>query len=383
VPQDVIYLMAHSTGAEPTDLVPAMEDFLNRQWADGLVGAWNNNDWITLPPRLGDRLGRLVGAAPGQVMCGDSTSVQLFQALFALCRLNPERHTLITDANGFPADVYAAETVAKLLGMKFIQVPVQDLPGVLDDDTAVVGLGSVDVRTGEVYDVRGLTEQIHRAGGLVMWDLAHGIGVLPYDLDGLGVDAAVGSTYKYLSGGPGSPAFIYIPHRHQARAEMPLAGWLGHAAPFGFEPSYRAAGSIERARIGSPSAVALIALEAALDIFDEVSIEDIRAKSLQLTALTLDYLDAYLPEIPVATPREEARRGDKIALKLPYASELSHAMAARGVACDFRGPDILRLGFAPLYVSFTQVWDALEALRDIVQTRAYEDPAYNLVRIIP
>jgi kynureninase len=375
--------MDHSTGAEPTDVAPAMEDFLNRQWADGLVGAWNNNNWITLPPRLGDRIGRLIGAAPGQVICGDSTSVQLFQALFALCRLNPGRKTLITDTNGFPADVYAAETVAKLLGMTFVQVPAAEIPGVLDDDTAVVGLGSVDVRTGEIYDAPGLTNQIHEAGGLVMWDLAHAIGVLPYDLDGIGVDAAVGSTYKYLSGGPGSPAFIYIPHRHQAKAEMPLAGWLGHAAPFGFEPTYRAAPSIERARIGSPSAVALIALEAALNIFDEVSIEEIRTKSLKLTALALDYLDAYLPELTVATPREDARRGDKIALRLPYGSELTHALAARGVACDFRGPDIVRFGFAPLHTSFTQVWDALEVLRDVIETRVYEDPAYNLVRIIP
>jgi kynureninase len=376
LPGKVIYLDGNSLGAMPTSVPPAVEDALARQWGADLIRSWNANGWWTLPGRVGDRIGRLVGAAPGQVICGDSTSVQVFQALVALARRRPDRHTIVTDAGGFPTDQYLAESAARMLGLRLVRVSPADVLGVLDGDTAVVALGAVDYRTGELWDSAGLTGAIHHAGALAMWDLAHAAGVLPFDLDGIGADAAVGCTYKYLNGGPGAPAWIYLPSATQDEADLPLTGWHGHSAPFDLDDTFTPARGIERARIGTPHVLSMLALEAALDVFDDLVMADVRAKSLALTELVIAYADAYLPGVEVVTPREPARRGGQVALRYPHAYEVTQALIARGVIGDFRAPDVIRLGFAPLYLRFADVWDALAELRDVLESGAYHDPRY-------
>jgi kynureninase len=382
LPDKVIYLDGNSLGALPANVPAAVSDAVVRQWGHDLIGSWNNNGWWTLPGRLGDRIGRLVGAAPGQIVCGESTSVQVFQALVALARLEPRRRTLVTDDTGFPTDQYLAESVARLLDLRLVRISPEAVDEVVDDDTAVVALGAVDYRTGELWDAPRITRAVKRAGARVMWDLAHAAGVVPFDLDGIGADAAVGCSYKYLNGGPGAPAWIYLPFRHQAAADLPLTGWHAHAAPFALEPKFTPAEGITRARIGTPQLLSMLALDAALDVFDDVPMDAIRSKSLALTRMVIDYADAYLPQAALVTPRDDARRGGQVALRLPSAYSVTQALVARGVVGDFREPDMLRLGFAPLYLSFTDVWDALEILRNVLETRAYEDPAYAVRHVV-
>ncbi len=377
LPDKVIYLDGNSLGALPVDVPAAVDDAVRRQWGDDLITSWNRNAWWTLPGRVGDRIGALVGAAPGQVMCGDSTSVQLFQALVAMARLRPNRRTLITDAGGFPTDQYLAESVARMLDLRLLRVRPDAVDTVIGDDTAVVALGGVDYRTGELWDAAAITRVIHDHGALALWDLAHVAGVAPFDLDGLDADAAVGCSYKYLNGGPGAPAWIYLPHRHQQAADLPLTGWHAHATPFALDDTFTPATGIERARIGTPHLLSMLALETALGVFDEAPIDAVRAKSLQLTQLVIDYVDAYLPDVQVVTPREPERRGGQVALRHRDAYAIVQALIARGVIGDFREPDVIRLGFAPLYLSHADVWDGCEILREVIETGAYRDPAFT------
>jgi kynureninase len=374
VPGGVTYLDGNSLGALPVGVASAVAETVEREWGRDLIGSWNGNGWWRLPARVGDRIGALVGAAPGQVLCGDSTSVQLFQALVALCRLNPGRRTLVTDGAAFPTDQYLAESAARLLGMRLVRCSPPQLGEVLDPDVAVVSFSAVDYRTGELWDTAAVTAAAHATGALVLWDLCHAAGAVPVELDALGADAAVGCSYKYLNGGPGAPAWIYLAARHQMAADLPLTGWQGHADPFALEPSYLPAAGIERARIGTPPIVAMRALDAALDAFDGVPPAALRAKSLGLTGLAIERADAL--GVPTVTPREEHRRGSQVALRHPHAYELTQALIARGVVGDFRAPDLLRLGFAPLYLSYVQVWDAMRTLGEVLAADAWRDPAF-------
>jgi kynureninase len=382
LPAGVIYLDGNSLGALPTTVPAAVHDAVGRQWGHDLIGSWNSNGWWTLPRRVGDRIGALVGAAPGQVICGDSTSVQLFQALTALARHGRGRRTLVIDGDNFPTDRYIAESVARLLGLRVVRASPPEVAAVLDGDvdgdSALVCLSCIDYRTGELWDVAGITEAAHRRGALVLWDLCHLAGAMPFTLDALSADAAVGCSYKYLNGGPGAPAWLYLPTRLVDGLDLPLAGWLGHADPFALAPSYRAASGIDRARIGTPPVLSMLALEAALSVWDGVDLAAVRAKSLALTGMVIEFADRLLAEfgVCVATPREHHRRGSQVALRMPNAYEVAQALIARDVIGDFRAPDILRLGFAPLYLTFTEVWDAMEQLREILATGAHTDSAY-------
>lgn len=380
VPDGIVYLDGNSLGALPTAVGAAVAETVSREWGRDLIASWNDNGWWTLPARVGDRIGALIGAAPGQVLCGDSTSVQLFQALVALARLRPDRRVLITDDANFPTDQYLADSVAQLLGLRVVRVSPRDvLPALgsvaLGPDVAVVAFSAVDYRTGELWDTAAITAAAHGAGALVLWDLAHAAGVLPLELDALGVDAAVGCSYKYLSGGPGAPAWIYLAARHQGVADLPLTGWQGHAAPFALSPTYAPADGIEQARIGTPPVLSMRALDAALDVFDGITPADLRAKSLGLTSLALDLADRL--GVASVTPREPARRGSQVALRLPAAYEVTQALIARGVIGDFRDPDLVRFGLAPLYLRYVDVWDAMAALDDVLRTEAWRDPAYT------
>lgn len=376
LPDTVLYLDGNSLGALPIGVPAAVEDTVSRQWGHDLITSWNGNGWWTLPARIGDRIGALVGAAPGQVMCGDSTSVQLFQAVTALARLNPGRRAVITDAGNFPTDQYIAESAARMLGMQIVRVSPPDLGQVLGADTALVAFSAVDYRTGELWDAPAITGAVHNAGALMLWDLAHAAGAVPFDLDGLGADAAVGCSYKYLNGGPGAPAWIYLAARHQAAADLPLTGWQGHAEPFALHQGYTPAAGVERARIGTPSVLSMRALDAALDVFDGVAMSDVRAKSLALTDLVIRYADAALPGVQVVTPREPSRRGSQVALRLPHAYEVTQALIARGVIGDFRAPDLLRLGFAAPYLTYAQVWDAMDALHAVLASGEWQDSRF-------
>jgi len=376
LPDGVVYLDGNSLGALPVGVPAAVADTVTREWGTNLIGSWNGNGWWSLPTRVGDRIGALVGAAPGQVLCGDSTSVQLFQALAGLVRLTPGRSRLITDEANFPTDQYLAASVARLLGLDLVRVSPPDLPGVLDERAAVVAFSAVDYRTGELWDAPGITAAAHDAGALVLWDLCHAAGAVPFDLDGIGADAAVGCSYKYLCGGPGAPAWIYLAARHHAALDLPLTGWQGHAEPFALQPRYAPAAGIERARIGTPPILAMRALDAALDAFDGVSPADLRGKSLALTELVLEFAATHLPDVVPATPGDPRRRGSQVSLRMPGAYQVTQALIARGVVGDFRAPDMLRLGFAPLYVRHVDAWDAMVALREVLASGEWRDPRF-------
>ncbi|MFJ6215860.1 kynureninase [Streptomyces sp. NPDC092296] len=367
LPEGVVYLDGNSLGALPAAVPPALQDAVARQWGTDLIRSWNDNGWWQAPQRVGDAVGRLVGAAAGQTVVGESTSVQLFNALTAAARLRPGRPLLLTDPDHFPTDQYIADSVGRLLGLEVRRVPARELAAALaadGDRVAVAAYAPVDYRTGELYDMAELTAAAHRAGALILWDLCHAAGALPVRLDGIGADLAVGCGYKYLSGGPGAPAFLYLAHRHQDSFDQPLTGWNGHAEPFAMEGRYRPAPEVSRARIGTPPMLSLLALEAALTAFDGVEMAQVRAKNTSLTGFFLDCADLLLDGLgfSAATPRAADRRGSQVSLRHPEAYPLVQALAARGVIGDMRAPDLLRFGVNALYVSHADVLAAVGEL---------------------
>lgn len=382
LPNGVTYLDGNSLGALPTAVPAAIENAVHRQWGTDLIRSWNGNGWWEAPVRTGDAVGRLIGAAPGQVVTGDSTSVQLFNTLIAAARLRPGRRLLLTDPDHFPTDQYIADSVGRLLGLEVRRVPAREAAAVLaaeGEQVAVAAYAPVDYRTGELYDMAALTAAAHAAGALAHWDLCHAAGALPVQLDAIEADFAVGCGYKYLSGGPGAPAFAYVAHRHQRDFDHPVTGWHGHAAPFSMSGTYAPAPDITRARIGTPPLLSLVALEAALTAYDGVDMADVRTKSLSLTRFFQECADELLDGhgFTMATPREDERRGSQVALRHPEAYPLVAALTARGVIGDMRAPDLLRFGFNALYLTHTDVLHAVGELRDIVTTRAHHAPAFQ------
>ena len=375
LPDGVTYLDGNSLGALPAAVPPAITDAVQRQWGTDLIRSWNDNGWWDAPLRVGDTIGQLIGAAPGQVVAGDSTSVQLFNALTAAARMRPGRTLLLTDPDHFPTDQYIADSVGRILGLTVRRVPVRELAAVLaaeGEQVAVAAYGPVDYRTGELHDMAVLTRAAHAAGALALWDLCHAAGAFPVELDALRVDLAVGCGYKYLSGGPGAPAFLYVARRHQAGFDPELTGWTGHARPFEMTEPYEPASGIGRARIGTPPMLSLLALEAALTAFDGVDLGELRAKSLSVTGFFIDCADALLGDaFSVVTPRSPARRGSQVTLRHPHAYALVQALAARDVIGDMRAPDLLRFGVNALYVTHGDVLRAVACLRDVVAEAAH------------
>jgi kynureninase len=378
VPDGLIYLDGNSLGAMPRTVPDAVRDVVERQWGQDLISSWNTNDWWAAPVRVGGLIARLIGAADDEVVVTDSTSVNLFKVLVAAARLRPERRALVIEPGNFPADLYIAESVAELLGLDLRRIDPQELPAALGDDVAVVTYSQVDYRTGRAYDMSAVTAAVQAAGALMVWDLSHSAGALPVDVSGCGADFAVGCTYKYLGGGPGAPAYVMAARRHHDAMRQPLAGWTGHARPFAMEGAYEPAPGIDRMRCGTPSMVSLLALEAALSAFDDLSMTDVRAKSLSLTRLFLELADDALTPLgfTVVTPRSDAERGSQVSMRHTDAYGVVQALIARGVVGDYREPDLVRLGFAPLYVRHLDVVTAVEQTVDVISAGEHTDPRY-------
>ncbi|PNG17791.1 kynureninase [Streptomyces cahuitamycinicus] len=367
---DVVYLDGNSLGALPAIVPGRVEDVVRRQWGELRIRSWEESGWWTAPERIGDRIAPLVGAAPGQIVVGDSTSVNVLKALVGAVRMAGEgRDELLVDATTFPTDGYIAESAARMTGCTLRPVAPADVPGALGGRTAAVLLNHVDYRTGRLHDLPGLTAAVREAGAVAVWDLCHSAGALPVGLDEHGVDLAVGCTYKYLNGGPGSPAYLYVRRELQDRFDSPLPGWNSHAEPFGMRSGYEPAPGALRGRVGTPDILSMLALEAALEVWDGVAVEAVRAKSLALTDFFLECVAAYVPEgrVECLTPVAHGERGSQIALRCDDAGDVMKALIERGVVGDFRAPDVLRFGFTPLYVGFA---DVERAARVLAQTLA-------------
>lgn len=367
VPDGLIYLDGNSLGALPVGVAAAVARTVEQEWGVDLIRSWNSNGWWEAPARLGDRIGGLVGAAPGQVVVCDSTSVNLYKLLVAARRLRPECPAVLVDADDFPSDRYIVGSVAG-----------GSVAGALGPDVGVVVRSHVNYRSGRLHDMASLTAEAHDRGALVLWDLSHSVGVVPVELDAAGVDLAVGCTYKYLNGGPGSPAFAYVARRHHDALRQPLAGWLGHAQPFAMAPDYEPAPGIRRLLTGTPPIVSMAALEAALDAYDGVAMADVRAKSVALTSYFMELVADRLQDgFALASPSAAAERGGQVCLSHPEAYPIVQALIARNVIPDFREPDVLRFGFPPLYLRFVDVWDAVDHLVGVMDGAEWQAPAYR------
>ncbi|MFF7737416.1 kynureninase [Streptomyces sp. NPDC007984] len=362
---DVVYLDGNSLGALPAAVPGRVADVVRRQWGELRIRSWEESGWWTAPERIGDRIAPLVGAAPGQIVVGDSTSVNVFKALVGAVRMAGEgRDEVLVDATTFPTDGYIAESAARMTGRTLRPVAPADVPDALGERTAAVLLNHVDYRTGRLHDLPGLTAAVREAGAIAVWDLCHSAGALPVGLDEHGVDLAVGCTYKYLNGGPGSPAYLYVRRELQDRFDSPLPGWNSHAEPFGMRGEYEAAPGALRGRVGTPDILSMLALEAALEVWDGVSVEAVRTKSLALTDFFLQCVAAYVPQgrVECVTPLPHEERGSQIALRCADAGDVMKRLIERGVVGDFRAPDVLRFGFTPLYVGFADVERAARVL---------------------
>ncbi|MBD9735187.1 kynureninase [Streptomyces sp. H28] len=367
-----VYLDGNSLGALPAAVPARVADVVGRQWGELRIRSWTESGWWTAPERVGDRIAPLVGAAAGQIVVGDSTSVNVFKAVVGAVRLtrlaDPARDEIVVDATTFPTDGYIAESAARMTGCTLRPVTPAQVPGVLGERTAAVLLNHVDYRSGRLHDLPALTAAVHAAGARVVWDLCHSAGALPVGLDGHGVDLAVGCTYKYLNGGPGSPAYLYVREELQDRFDSPLPGWNSHAEPFGMRPDYEPAPGALRGRVGTPDILSMLALEAALEVWDGVSVGQVRAKSLALTDFFLECVTAYVPDgrVECLTPLAHGERGSQIALRCPDAGDVMRRLIERGVVGDFRHPDVLRFGFTPLYLGFADVERAARVLAEVL-----------------
>ena len=379
LPEGVIYLDGNSLGPLPVAAKTRVAQAIEAEWGEMLITGWNKAGWMQMPSRVGNRIARLIGAEAGHVVMGDTLSIKVYQALASALEMRPERRVILSDTGNFPSDLYMAEGLARTLGpdYRLKTVAPEEVMAALDDSVAVMMVTEVDYRTGRRHDMPALTARAHAVGALAIWDLAHSAGAFPVGVAAGGADFAVGCSYKYLNSGPGGPAFIYVAPRHAEVARPALSGWLGHEAPFAFDLSYRPGRGIERMRVGTPPILQLAALDAALDVWDAVDLNDLRARSLALTDRFIAGVEATCPMLTLATPRRHAERGSQVSFRHPEGYAIMQALIARGVIGDFRAPDILRFGFTPLYIGEAEVDGAVAILAEIMASGAWDRPEFK------
>jgi len=377
IPDGVIYLDGNSLGALPKATSAHLLDVVERQWGEDLITSWNKHGWIDWPQRIATRLAPIVGASPDELLIADSTSVCLFKLLAAAVAARPGRRTILTQKGNFPTDLYVAQGIADMLGCQLNAVAAEDVAGAIDEDTAVVTLTHVDYRTGAFHDMAGINARAHQAGALTLWDLSHSAGAMQLDVSGSACDLAVGCGYKYLNGGPGAPAFVFVAERLQAELRPPLQGWMGHAEPFAFDDSYRPATDIRRFLTGTPSIVALAALETGLATFEGCSLRDVEVKSQALTQLFVEAVEErFGADVELVSPRSPTERGSHVSFAHPQGYAVMQALIDRGIIGDFRAPDLMRFGFASLYNSFEDTWAAAEAMSDVLASRTWDQERF-------
>ncbi|WP_411957612.1 kynureninase [Paracoccus homiensis] len=377
LPQGVTYLDGNSLGPMPKAAKARVADMMADEWSEMLITGWNKAGWYVQPRKVGDRIARLIGAGPGQVVMGDTLSIKVFQAVSAARAMRPQRRVILSDSGNFPSDLYVAEGLARAVDAELRVVAPEEVAGAIDDTVAVLMITEVDYRTGRRHDMKALTQTAHKAGALTVWDLAHSAGAVDVDLLGCDADFAVGCTYKYLNGGPGAPAFIWTHPRHADAAQPILQGWMGHRAPFAFDQSYQPAPGVERMRVGTPPVIALTALDAALDVWDDVSMPDLRARSIELTQAFIAGVEEHCPDLVLNSPRDPAKRGSQVSFRHPQGYAVMQALIAQGVIGDFRAPDVLRFGFAPLYVDLDDVAHAVQIMAMILKDKRWDREEFH------
>ncbi|WP_296419983.1 kynureninase [Pseudooctadecabacter sp.] len=379
LPDGMIYLDGNSLGPLPKAAPARLEGMVRDEWGAHLIKGWNVDDWMGQPMRVGNLVGRLIGAAKDSVTMGDTLSVKVYQALSAAVQMRPDRKVILSDTGNFPSDLYMAQGLIAQLGQghELRTVAPEDVADAITDEVAAVMITQVDYRSGRMHDMEQITKAAHAAGAVMIWDLAHSAGAVPVDLEGSNCEFAVGCTYKYLNGGPGAPAFIYVRPDVIGDIQPALSGWLGHDAPFAFDLDYRPAMGIERMRVGTPPVLQLTVLEEAMKAWDGVDMADVRAASIELTDLFIELVEARCPELTLFSPRNAADRGSQVSFAHPEGYAVMQALIARDVIGDFRAPNLIRFGFTPLYIDETDVRGAVDVLADVLDNRLWDDPEYK------
>ncbi|MGA1081210.1 MAG: kynureninase [Steroidobacteraceae bacterium] len=379
LPRGLVYLDGNSLGPLPIRTQERIARVAAREWGDGLINSWESAGWIDAPSRIGDKIARLIGAGSGEVLVADSTSINLFKCLAAALAMQPGRTVMLSESGNFPTDLYMMQGLAGLTGARYEVVPADRLLGRLDESIAVLTLTHVNYRSAAIHDLAAITRAAHDAGALVAWDLSHSVGSVPVDLESAGGDFAVGCGNKFLNGGPGAPAFVYVARRHQALAPAVLSGWLGHREPFAFDETYQPDPGIGRFRCGTPPILSLMALEEGVDLLLEADQAALRHKQSALSRLFIELVDSHCEGMgfTLASPREDERRGGHVSLRHPHGFAIMQALKARGVIGDFRGPDILRFGIAPLYLRFGDIYEAVTQLVNVMREAEWRRPEFN------
>jgi len=378
LPQGLVYLDGNSLGPLPKAAVARVSSMMRDEWGEMLITGWNQAGWINQPSRIGDRIGKLIGAPTGSVVVGDTLSIKVYQALASALEINAGRKIILSDTGNFPTDLYMTEGLIKSLdkGYELKLCAPEAVENCLSEDVAVLLITEVDYKTGRLHDMKNLTAKAHEKGILTIWDLAHSAGALPVDLGATDADFAVSCTYKYLNSGPGGPAFIYLAPRLANQARPALSGWLGHDQPFAFDLDYRPGPGIERMRVGTPAIIQLAALEASLDIWDLVDINDVRAKSIELSDLFIELVENSCPDLKLASPRDSGQRGSQVSFHFEHGYAVMKVLIDRGLIGDFRAPDIMRFGFTPLYIDAEDVQRAASIIEDVMVNRLWDNAEY-------
>ncbi|WP_322097326.1 kynureninase [Pelagibius sp. Alg239-R121] len=381
IPANTVYLDGNSLGPMPRTTAGRVSQVLEEEWGEDLIRSWNKHGWMELPQRCGRKIAGLIGAAANEVVVADSTSVNLFKLLAAALRLQTERKVILSDSGNFPTDLYVAQGLIDLLdkGHELKLVAPDEILGAIDDQVAVVMLTQTDYRSGRIHKMNEVTAKAHSAGALMLWDLAHSAGAFPVDLRGAGADFAVGCGYKYLNGGPGAPAFLFVAERLQDQVRPPLSGWMGHEAPFLFDQDYRPADGISRNLCGTPAVLSMSALDAGLDVIGNAGMSAIREKSVRMTSLFIDLVETHCADFgfELFSPRDPETRGSQVSFSHTQGYPIMAALIDQDVIGDFRAPDILRFGFTPLYLRYADIWDAVETLRDIMTSGSWDQPKFH------